>query len=149
MVPPAGPTPAPPLRRSQRLRREPERYIPGAYPAQHPDHQPDNIRLWAFAVTHAAWLYNHLPNRTLGWRSPMEVFTGRRSDHRELMRTHVWGCPAFVLNPKLQDGKKIPKFNRWARLGGSFLGLAKNILPWSVWYGICPPTMQAPNSTWS
>ena len=82
-----------------------------------PTDNADNIRLWAFAVTHAEWLYNHMPNRTLGWRSPMEVFTGRRADHKELLRTHVWGCPAFVLNPKLQDDKKIAKFNRRARLG--------------------------------
>jgi transposase InsO family protein len=83
----------------------------------------DNIRLWAFAVTHAAWLYNRLPNKSLGMKSPLEVFTKSKSDHRDLLRTHVWGCPAFVLEAKLQDGKKIPKFNRRARMG-QFLGFS-------------------------
>ena len=83
----------------------------------------DNIRLWAFAVTHAAWLYNRLPNKYLGMKSPLEVFTKCKSDHRDLLRAHVWGCPAFVLDAKLQDGKKIPKFNRRARMG-QFLGFS-------------------------
>ena len=83
----------------------------------------DSICQWAFALTHAAWLYNHLPNRHLGWQSPLEVFTKTKSDHRALLRTHVWGCPAFVLEAKLQDGHKIPKFNRRARMG-QFLGFS-------------------------
>jgi len=83
----------------------------------------DNIRLWAFAVTRAAWLYNRLPNKHLGWKSPLEIFTKTQSDHRELLRTHVWGCPVFVLEPCLQDGHKIPKFNRRARIG-QYLGFS-------------------------
>jgi hypothetical protein len=69
-----------------------------------PDDNADNIRLWAFAVTHAAWLYNHMPNKNLGWMSPLEIFTKTQSDHRDLLRARVWGCPVFVLHPKLQDG---------------------------------------------
>ena len=82
-----------------------------------PDDGANSIRLWAFTVTHAAWLYNHLPNKNLGWMSPLEIFTKTKSDHRDLLRTRVWGCPAFVLDPKLQDGHKIPKFNRRSRMG--------------------------------
>ena len=89
-----------------------------------PSDGADNICLWAFAVQHAAWLYNRLPNRLLGNRTPLEVFTKEKSDHRDLRRTHVWGCPVFVLDPKLQDGKKIPKFNRRARMG-QFLGFSR------------------------
>mmetsp|Transcript_4245 Transcript_4245/g.9633 ORF Transcript_4245/g.9633 Transcript_4245/m.9633 type:complete len:374 (+) Transcript_4245:4104-5225(+) len=88
-----------------------------------PTDKSDDIRLWAFAVKHAAWLYNRLPQKALGNRSPLELFTKTKSDHRELLRTHVWGCPVFVLDAKLQDGKKIPKFNRRARMG-QFLGFS-------------------------
>ena len=38
-------------------------------------------------------------------------------------RAHVWGCPVFVLDPKLQDGKKLPTFNRRARIG-QFVGFS-------------------------
>jgi hypothetical protein len=35
--------------------------------------------------------------------------------------SHVFGCPVYVLDASLQDGKKIPKWNHWACLG-LFLG---------------------------
>ena len=47
-----------------------------------------------------------------------------KSDHKDLMRTHVWGCPCCVLDPKLQNNKKLPKWNRCARLG-QFVGFSR------------------------
>jgi len=82
-----------------------------------PSDGADNVRIWAFAVSHAAWLYNRLLNKNLDWRSPLEIFTQQLSDHKDLLRARVWGCPAFCLEAKLQDGHKIPKFNRGARMG--------------------------------
>ena len=38
-----------------------------------------------------------------------------------LLVSHVWGCPAHVLEPKPQTGQKLPKWNRRSRLG-QFLG---------------------------
>ena len=82
----------------------------------------DDLALWGFAVKHAAWLYNRIPNSTSGL-TPLELLTKTKADHRDLLRSHVWGCPVFVLDPKLQDGKKIPKWNRRSRLG-QFLGFS-------------------------
>eukprot|EP00804_Cyclotella_cryptica_P030035 CCRYP_016932-RA/>CCRYP_016932-RA protein AED:0.41 eAED:0.41 QI:0/-1/0/1/-1/0/1/0/126 len=76
----------------------------------------DDLALWDFAVKHAAWLYNRIPNSTRGL-TPLELLTKTKADHRDLLRSHVWGCPVFVLDPKLQDGKKIPKWNCRLRLG--------------------------------
>ncbi len=84
----------------------------------------DDSCLWAFAVTHKAWLYNHLSNKHFVWQPEMEVFTKTKSDHRELLQTHVWGCPAFFLDAKLQDGHNITKFNRRAQMG-QFLGFSE------------------------
>ena len=75
------------------------------------DHGVDDLALWAFAVKHAAWLYNRIPNRHTGL-TPLEILTKTKADHRDLLRTHVWGCPTFVLDPKLQNDHKIPKWNR-------------------------------------
>ena len=83
-----------------------------------PSNGLDNIHLWPFAVQHVFWLFNQFPNRVTGL-TPLEVFTKTKSDHCDLQRAHVWGCPVFVLNPRLQDGKKIPKWNRHARLAQS------------------------------
>jgi len=37
----------------------------------------------------------------------------------------VWGCPVYVLEPSLQDGKKIPKWLPQSRRG-QFLGFSLN-----------------------
>ena len=84
------------------------------------DRGSDDISLWPFAVKHAVWLYNRVPNRLSGL-TPLELLTKSKADHRDLLRTHVWGCPAIVLDPKLQNDQKLPKWNRRARVG-QFLG---------------------------
>ena len=83
----------------------------------------DDIALWGFAVKHATWLYNHIPNRYTGL-SPLELLTKTKADHRDLLRTHAWGCPVYVLDPALQDNKKIPKWNKRARQA-QFVGFSE------------------------
>ena len=55
--------------------------------------------------------------------SPMEILTKTESNHRDLRRSHVWGCRVFVLEAKFQDDQKLPKWNRRSRLG-QFLGFS-------------------------
>ena len=87
-------------------------------------HWPDlvNSSLWPMAMEYAAYIYNHTPNMESG-QAPIDIFTRTVVPRQRLLDLHVWGCPAYVLEPKLQDGKKIP---RWKpRSGrGVFLGLA-------------------------
>ena len=89
-----------------------------------PGDNADNIRLLTFAVTHAAWLYDYMPNKNLGWMSPLEIFTKTQRDHRDLLRTRLCGCPGFVLHPNLEDGQTIPKFNRTSHMGHFFSGFS-------------------------
>ena len=56
--------------------------------------------------------------------SLLELFTNTKLDHTHLRRMHVWGCPAYVLDPKLQDGHKLPKWSPRSRRG-QFLGYSK------------------------
>ncbi len=88
------------------------------------EHGVDDISLWPFAFKHAVWLHNRVPNRESGL-TPMELVTKQKADHLDILRTHVWGCPAFVLDPKLQNGQKLPKWNRRYRLG-QFLGYSED-----------------------
>ena len=74
----------------------------------------------AFCVKHAVWHYNRVPNSESGL-TPLELITKQKADHRDILRSHVWGCSAYVLKPKLQNGQKLPKWNRRSRLG-LFLG---------------------------
>jgi transposase InsO family protein len=82
-----------------------------------------NINLWAFAINYAIWVYNRLPSPMLGGLSPNECWSRNRSNHEELRRAHVFGCPVYVLDPRLADGDSIPKWNHRARMG-MFLGFS-------------------------
>ena len=61
-------------------------------------------------------LWNILPNHGHGL-SPNEVFSGTKLSHNALQSENTWGCPAYVLDPKLQDGKKLPKWDPRTRQG--------------------------------
>ena len=47
-----------------------------------------------------------------------------KTDHKCLARTHMWRCPCCVLEAKLQDNKKLPKWNCCAQRG-KFLGFLR------------------------
>ncbi len=85
-------------------------------------HWPEKISLdlWPFAVKYAVHLHNRMP-RGKAQLSPMELFFDIKSDYQDLKSAKVWGCPAYVLDPKLQDGKKLPRWNPRSKLG-QFLG---------------------------
>ena len=86
----------------------------------------DDIALWSFALDHAAYLYNRIPQRESGI-APLEMVTTNKSDYTDLARSHVWGCPCYVLEAKLQNNQKLPKWNRRARMG-QFLGFSRHHL---------------------
>jgi hypothetical protein len=57
-------------------------------------------------LDHAVYLHNHTPQVDLGHRSPEEVWTQSKSSHSALTNARVWGCPAYILEQLIQDGKK-------------------------------------------
>jgi hypothetical protein len=59
-----------------------------------------------------------------GAPSPEELFYSIKSDYQAIREAKCWGCPAYVLDPKLQDGKKLPRWSPRSRLG-QFLGRSK------------------------
>jgi hypothetical protein len=87
-------------------------------------HWPDeyDTRLWPFALQYAAWLYNYTPKANN--LAPIEIFTRQLTNCEFLRRAKVFGCPVYVLEPRLQDGKKIPKWEPRARRA-QFLGFSK------------------------
>ena len=88
-------------------------------------HWPEHasIKLWPMAINYAVWVFNHLPRTDTGM-CPDEMWSQCRTTHDDLRRAHVWGCPVYVLEPALQDGKKIPKWQPRARLG-MFMGFSQ------------------------
>ena len=65
--------------------------------------------LWPMAVAHAVFLYNHVPQMDSGL-SPIDLFTKTRWEQRKFHDLHVWGCPVYVLDKTLSDGKKLPRW---------------------------------------
>ena len=82
-----------------------------------------DMRLWPFALDQAAYLYNHLPNK-FSPVAPLELYTGSNLDSSVLRNENVWGCPAYVLDPKFQDRKKLPKWDPQTRQG-QYLGKSR------------------------
>jgi hypothetical protein len=77
-------------------------------------HSPEmkDEALWPMTLAHAALVCNITPNSSSGI-APIEIFSCTRSDGQVIRNLHTWGCPAYVLEPKLtQAGGKIPKWKQ-------------------------------------
>jgi len=88
-------------------------------------HWPHQHKLmhWPMAMDHAVWIWNNLP--ISDGMSPIEKFTGQKSgNYNHLRATHVWGSPCYVLDPKIVEGKKIPKWDPRSRQG-KYMGYSK------------------------
>jgi hypothetical protein len=55
--------------------------------------------------------------------TPLELVTKERSDYKDILRCHVWGCPVYVLEAKHHHDQQLPKWNGRARLG-QFVGFS-------------------------
>lgn len=85
-------------------------------------HEYANVKLWPQAVDYAVWVFNRLPSTTSGL-SPNELWSSAVSTGYDLRRACPFGCPVYVLDPKLQDGGKIPKWDTRTRRG-MFVGFS-------------------------
>ena len=88
-----------------------------SWPDQH------DLELWPFAFDYSVYIFNNIPG--VDGLAPEEKWTGVKfQNYDHLRRMHPWGCPSYVLNPVMQDGKKLPKWKPRSRQG-KFLGLSK------------------------
>jgi hypothetical protein len=94
-----------------------------------------DFSLWPLALQHSMQLYNETPNPKTGM-APIEIWTKTKSSYSTLINAQPWGCPVYVLDPALQDGRKIPKWNPRSRMGqyvgdspmhASTVGLIRNL----------------------
>jgi hypothetical protein len=85
---------------------------------------PDQIIIsfWTFTIQYAFQIHNATPLPC--GLTPEEIFT-RQKGRRKLDTFHTFGCPTFVLNETLQNGKKIPKWQPRSRQA-IFVGISKN-----------------------
>ncbi len=71
--------------------------------------------------------------------SPEELWLSTKTNSSELCRAHVFGCPVYVLDPALQDNKKVPRWNSRLRQG-IFVGFSDQY--WSLVPLVLNPHMQ-------
>jgi hypothetical protein len=60
--------------------------------------------LWPQSVTYATNTYNKTPKYGV---CPADIFTGSAVSRHRLIDLHVWGCPLYVLDPKIQPAKSF------------------------------------------
>ena len=81
-------------------------------------HWPEvsDSQLWPMAVAQAVFLFNHVPDPTTGL-SPDDIFGRTRWELSRLNDIHVWGCPVYVLDKQIRDGKSIPRWKPRSKRG--------------------------------
>ena len=79
--------------------------------------------LWLFDIDFAVYMHNHLPISNM-WISPTEHFTNTGiPNFKHLTWAHTFGCPVYILDPRLQDSKKFPTLSMRSR-NGIYLGVS-------------------------
>jgi hypothetical protein len=73
------------------------------------------------AVKYALHLFSNLPNQQN--LCPADLFTGIQNPRHHLASLYVWGCPVYILDPRLQAGQKIPRWQPRSRQG-MFVGFS-------------------------
>ena len=59
-----------------------------------------NKKLWPQALQHAIFLHNNTLQMDSDL-SPKEIWTKSKSEYHYLTHVHPWGCPVYVLDPKI------------------------------------------------
>lgn len=78
--------------------------------------------LWPMAVAQAVYIWNHMPNEKSGL-SPIDLFSKSRWPNVKFHDIHVWGCPVYVLNKTIADGKQIPRWEPRSQRG-MYMGMS-------------------------
>jgi hypothetical protein len=86
-------------------------------------------KIWPQATDYAEWVFNRLPLLNSGI-AQNELWSGVQAHGADMTHAHVFGCPVYVLDASLQNGKKIPTWNPRACLS-LFLGFS-NLHPFQV-----------------
>ena len=71
-------------------------------------------KLWPQALQHAIFLHNNILQIDSSL-SLEELWTKSKSEYHYLNHVHLWGCPVYVLDPKIQDGHKLSKWRPQSR----------------------------------
>jgi hypothetical protein len=85
-------------------------------------HWKDGIyaSLSPMAINHAIHVYNNTPDKGV---TPAYIFTGSTVPIHRLLDLHEWGCQVYVLDPQMQQGRNLPRWQPRSQRGVN-LGLS-------------------------
>jgi hypothetical protein len=66
------------------------------------------------AVNYEIHIYNNTPDKGV---TPAEIFTGSTVPCHHLLDLHVWGFPVYGMDPQMQQGRKVPRWQPRSRRG--------------------------------
>jgi len=103
-----------------------------------------SVRLWPFAIAYAVCVFNRLLSLPTGI-CPNKIWSESCFAYEDFGRAYVFGCPMYVLEPRLQDGKKITK---WAHLHSWECSFASCPFthPWSLLSSSCTLERSVPST---
>lgn len=70
---------------------------------------------WPLALSYAVYVYNHLHHDSEG-KTPTEKYT-KSTALFDIANIHTFGCPVYILDYRLQNGQKIPRWEPQCQLG--------------------------------
>ena len=74
-----------------------------------------SLGFWEFAVHTAVHIHNRTPSRTIGWRTPHELWTDGHVPDVSYFR--IFGCKAYVHTPEAKRKKLDPKAEEMTLVG--------------------------------
>ena len=81
-----------------------------------------DVSVWPMAIQYAKWLVNHVPKAN--GIAAIELIVRSKTARHVLQNAHVFGCPVYVLDPKLQSLSHLPKFQARSKRG-VFMGFSE------------------------
>jgi len=72
--------------------------------------------LWPYALHYSNDMFNNTLNRKKNFKTPMELFSGSKVSFNPKHAHTSFGCPVYVLDSKMQQGRKIDKWSEQSRV---------------------------------
>ena len=65
---------------------------------------------WPYALRYTNDMFNNTPKKKSNFKTPMELFSGSKVACNP-KHVHTFGCLVYVLDNKMQQGRKIDKWS--------------------------------------
>ena len=75
--------------------------------------------MWLLCLIYVVFLLNHLATESLGWKTPLEVTTGQKTDVSAFLQFRWWEPVYYLADARTYPSESREKLGRW-------VGIAEN-----------------------